>query len=133
MPRRLLARVLLVASCALVTLLARRAHAAVPFCDERGATGLAPIPALPVRDIRLEAPFPLPLCPDPSMLLELEPPRSERGGTAPPVDESLVEPCSVPPSPLPDPHAACARASWSEGASLAARAGHARGVFHPPR
>jgi hypothetical protein len=130
MPLRLLAHRLLFCICFAIALFgARSAQAAAPICDERGASAIAPIPVLPIRDVRLDLA-------SPAVCFELE----TYGPGFVPGDSS--------PAPTADgaPHEASTAQSLTnvipaeeEGASpllavtFALPPGHRPCVFRPPR
>jgi hypothetical protein len=118
-------------SWALVLLVSRTAGAAAPFCDERGASAIAPLPVLQARDVKIDAAFPLG-CEAPLPVRAALGPRA--GGHPQPLaadtgfDDTWVRP-TLPRLPKLVPDHALDGAT----ASLPASPGYGRNVFRPPR
>lgn len=133
MARRWAHRVLLLASIVVASLVTRSASAAVPLCDERGASAIAPLPPLPVRDVRVDEAQRGSLCVEAAALLEMDAPSSDDGRSIARVDAVLEPATPVPPPWIPAAKETSRPDARTEGVLLAPRHGHARGVFHPPR
>jgi hypothetical protein len=118
------------ASCLVFVLLgAKRAQAAAPMCDERGASAIAPPPVLPIRDVKIDTGSPLG-CDDPSPAVAPLGPRARTQAVV--VDESSDDAClRVEQRAMPKP--APVLFSVNAARELANSSGHERGVFRPPR
>jgi hypothetical protein len=119
------------ASCLAGVLLGTRvARAAAPMCDERGASAIAPPPALPLRDVRLEAGRPL-QCDSPLKMTVAPIGPSARGQavvTGDSFEDAWIKPALTKVSRL-----SSAPAPGGAVVSLPPSAGYRRGVFRPPR
>ena len=121
-------------ACLVVVLLGSRnakASTAVPMCDEKGASAIAPAPVLPIRDVRLEAAQPL-SCDDIDTVAVIS--DGPRAGSSAPVviDHDSIETWLRPPT-SPSLRAGSARARPSTPNSFQLPLGFRRSVFRPPR
>jgi hypothetical protein len=115
----------------MVLLVSRTAGAAAPFCDERGASAIAPVPVLQARDVKIDAAFPFG-CEVPLLARAAFGPRS--GGRPQPIaadggfDDTWVRP-NMPWLPKLAPE----HALDGSTAAFPASPGYGRDVFRPPR
>jgi hypothetical protein len=132
--RPVLIRALLALACAVLVLgSARAASAAVPLCDVRGASGIAPAPVLPVRDARIDGAGPATgSCQDePASGIALRSGRS--GPSAPEGHEAAPGDTATVGAPTPFPRNAPFPGRRAHAARHPLPAAHAPGVYHPPR
>jgi hypothetical protein len=115
----------------LVLLVSRSAGAAAPICDERGASAIAPPPVRQLRDVKIDAGFPLG-CEAPLPARAAFGPRGG-GQPQPVVTDGGFDDTWVRPSAPRIPRRPAAKAPGASTMMLPASAGFARDVFRPPR
>jgi hypothetical protein len=130
-PRSTLRFALWAFAWALVLVTSRSAFAAAPFCDERGATGIAPPPVLEARDVQIEAAVPLG-CELPVFARAVMG-RHQGNGSNPVIGDGSLNDAWIRPAPARLPKIGSAPASAKITAALPASPGYGRGVFRPPR
>ena len=130
-PRSSLRFVLWACSWALVLVTSRAALAAAPFCDERGASGIAPPPVLEARDVRIDIAFPLG-CEEP-VFARAALGNRQGTGSNPVVSDSSLDEAWIRPTPARLPKLSSAPTWTKITAPLPTSPGYVPGVFRPPR
>jgi hypothetical protein len=130
-PRSSLRFVLWACSWALVLVTSRTALAAAPFCDERGASAIAPPPVLEARDVRIDAGFPFGC--DEAVFARATLGNRQGTGSNPVIGDGSLDEAWIRPTPVRLPKFSSAP-TWTKIATpLPTSPGHGPGVFRPPR
>jgi hypothetical protein len=130
-PRSSLRFVLWACSWALVLVTSRTALAAAPFCDERGASAIAPPPVLEARDVRIDVALPLG-CELP-VFARASLGTRHANGSNPVIGDGSLDEAWIRPTPARLPKLA-PKPAWAKITSLfPTSSGYGRGVFRPPR